>query len=176
MRLLYIGLLLLISASRAHASVSTVSFVELSRYTGRWYQLAANPMPFDADCVCSQQTLTSLSNGQIGVYNSCNRGTANGPFSDIRGVATVVDKETNAKLSVDFGLPFKGSYWIIALDSDYNWAIVSDASARSLFILSRTPQVSAQELQDLIEHAARQTDVSKLKLTDQKGCVYPQAG
>lgn len=58
-------------ASRLHTDLQTVSFVELSKYAGRWYQIARNPLKFEPlECACAQQTLLPAENGKISVYNS----------------------------------------------------------------------------------------------------------
>ena len=47
-----------------------------------------------------------------------------------------------------------GNYWIVDLDPNYQWAIVSDPSGQSGFLLSRTRSVSAAAYQDLLDRAA----------------------
>jgi apolipoprotein D and lipocalin family protein len=37
----------------------------------------------------------------------------------------IADNKTNAKLKVHFFWPFKGDYWIIYLDKNYQYAIIS---------------------------------------------------
>ena len=153
--------------------LETVPFVDVSRYTGRWYQISRNPLPFEGDCACSQQTLETNADGTLSVYNSCNDKTPSGPLREIRGFATNDDPTSNSKFTVDFSLPRKGQYWIIGLDADYRYAVVSDPSLRSLFILSKTPELSAELYQSAIEKAALQVDTGKLISTLQQGCNYP---
>ncbi len=59
----------------------------------------------------------------------------------MRGKARVVDKATGAKLKVSFFWPFWGSYWIIGLDADYQWAVVGHPNRNYLWILGRSPQM-----------------------------------
>lgn len=157
----------------AHAELKTVPSVDLQQYLGVWYQAAANPMPFDQGCVCSRQVLSLLNTGNVGVYNSCNDTTIDGPIKDISGTAVVVDKNTNAKLEVDFGMPYKGNYWIIGLDPQYRYAVVSDPTRLSLFILSREPVLDPTLYNEAVSMAATQVDTSKLIVTVQQGCQYP---
>ena len=42
--------------------------------------------------------------------------------------------------------PFWGDYWIIDLDEDYRWAVVSEAEGRFLWILAREPQMDEETL------------------------------
>ena len=164
---------LFISASVQASDLVTVPFVDPSRYVGVWYQMANNPAFFDRDCVCSRQALSIRKDGLLDVYNTCNNMTSSGPLREIRGKAKNLDSSTNAKFKVDFGLPTKGDYWIIALDADYRYAVVSEPSKKSLFILSRTPDMDAVLYEQAVAEAALQVDVSKLELTKHAGCTYP---
>lgn len=155
------------------AELKTVPYVDVSRYLGNWYQIARNPVFFENGCVCSRQQLTLREDGLVGVYNSCNRETADGALMEIRGVATNVDPTSNAKFKVDFNLPNKGDYWVIGVDADYRWAVVSEPAQKVLYILSKTPELSADLYQAALAEAAKQVDTSKLTLTSQVGCRYP---
>ena len=57
-----------------------------------------------------------------------------------------------------------GNYWIVDLDADYQWAIVSDPTGTSAFLLSRTRQVSPELYAELVERAAAK-GVSTANLT-----------
>jgi apolipoprotein D and lipocalin family protein len=58
----------------------------------------------------------------------------------------VVDKQTNAKLEVSFFWPFWGDYWIIDLDSAYQWAVVGHPNRSYLWILSRQDTLDEEVL------------------------------
>ncbi len=158
-------------AQQAHAQLRTVPYVEVERYLGTWYQIARNPLIFEGNCICSRQVL-SLGQGRVDVYNSCNEPTT-GALREIRGFATNNDPSSNAQFTVDFGLPQTGQYWIIGLDVGYRFAVVSDPSLRSLYILSKTPALAPELYEEAVALAAEQMDVSKLQLTPQAGCAYP---
>ncbi len=165
---------LLFLTSFASQAVETVEYVDLNQYLGRWYQIARNPMLFEPrNCVCAQQTLTLEDSGVVGVYNSCRKGSPEGELTDIQGTAKVTDPVSNAKLVVDFGLPFKGTYWIIGLHPEYKWAVVTDKDARSLYILSKTPMLSDELYQEALQAAEAQVPINKLLETSQVGCTYP---
>lgn len=157
----------------ANPGLETVPYVDVSRYLGRWYQIARNPLPFEGDCACAQQTLTVNADGNVGVYNSCNDKTPEGPLREIRGYAINDDPTTNARFTVDFFLPQKGQYWVIGLDQDYRYAVVSDPSHRSLYILSKTPELAPELIEEAVMKARRQVDTSRLQTTIQQGCQYP---
>jgi apolipoprotein D and lipocalin family protein len=167
-----IALLLPFTMVQAEENLQTVPYVDLSAYAGTWYQVAGIPQPFDKDCVCNRQVLTAQDDGTVGVRNTCNLKAPGGPLLSISGTATVVDTTTNAQLKVDFGMPEPGDYWIIALDREYRYAVVSEPSKKALFILSRTPVLETALYERAIDQAAAQVDTSALKITEQKNCSY----
>lgn len=176
---IFVASLMLVFAQFAHGvaansdELKTVDYVDLSLYAGTWYQIARKPVIFETGCVCSRQVLSPGSSGKINVLNTCNIFSPTGQVASIKGEAYSVDAKTNAKLKVDFGLPNKGDYWIIGLAKDYSWAVVTDPGNVSLYILSKTPDISAQNYQDALDSAAIQRDISVLERTLQNGCSYP---
>lgn len=160
----------------ATAEPTTVSYVDLSHYAGDWYEISHIPMFFErGNCACARQRLTGNADGTVGVYNSCNEGDASGPLTDIRGVATNDEPATNAKFTVDFNLPWKGTYWIVGLDSQYRYAVVTNKGADALYILSKTNTLAPDLYQEALDIAKAQSlKVEELVLTDHTKCSYPQ--
>lgn len=158
----------------AFADLITVPQVDLGRFAGTWYQIARNPIIFEpANCFCARQVLTPRADGKIDVYNSCNRDSLTGPLAEIRGTAEVSDPKIMSKLSVNFGSPIKGDYWIIALDKEYRYAVVTDRFKYSLYILSKTPTLDEVLYQQAVTDAQVQVKTNKLKMTPQLDCRYP---
>lgn len=153
--------------------LKTVPFVDINRYMGNWYEIAANPMPFEKDCVCSRQQLSLVDGGLVRVRNTCNDRTQRGPVREVVGSATNDDPTTNARFTVDFGMPDKGQYWVIALAPDYRYAVVSEPSRKALFILSKTPTLSEDLYASALREANSQVDVFQLVRTEQTDCTYP---
>lgn len=159
-------------ASAKHAPLQTVSNVDLERYLGKWYEIARFDQSFQKNCTAVTANYSLRKNGTIKVVNTCRKFSPRGKFKKAIGRARVVDKSTNAKLSVQFflkwlPLPFlSGKYWIIALDDDYQYAMVGDPTRQYLWILSRKPFLENETYQRLVDHAQNQGfDTNKLLLT-----------
>ncbi len=91
----------------------------------------------------------------------------NGRIKRTVGKAFVSDS-TNSKLRVQFFWPFRGDYWIIDLAPDYSWAVVSDRSRSSLWILSRTPKLDDKTLHHLLDKLVELGyDKSRIHFTQQ---------
>ena len=103
-----------VAFAKSKAALQTVPHVDLTRYVGRWYEIARYPTRFEKDCASDvTATYAQLSGGKIEVLNECRK--ADGQTKRSKGTANVVDKRTNAKLKVTFFWPFSGNYWIIDL-------------------------------------------------------------
>ena len=147
--------------------LTTVPRVELTRYVGRWFEIAKYPNRFERDCDRDVKALyTRLEDGSIEVENSCIQ--ANGKPKVSKGKAKVADERTNAKLKVKFFWPFYGDYWVIDLDPQYRWAVVGEPHRKYLWILSRHPHMDAAEYASITSRlAAKGYDATKLVTVNQ---------
>jgi apolipoprotein D and lipocalin family protein len=154
-KLILISTLLLpfyITAQTENTEPETVSSVNLTRYTGLWYEIAKIPNRFQKDCAGNTTAVYSLNNdGTIKVVNSCLED--DGSVNTSEGVAKVVDKKTNSKLEVSFvrilGINFFwGDYWIIGLGDNYEYAVVGTPDRKYGWILSRTKKLPPDKLDE----------------------------
>ena len=150
----------------------TVDFVDIERYMGLWYEIARYPVPFDEDGVAVTAEYTLNEDGTVSLINSSLVGTLDGPPNSIEGVAQVVDEETNAKFAVTFDRPdlegIEFAYWIIELDEDYQYAVVTNDTRFVLYILSRTPTLEDAVYEDLLFRVVKKGfDADRLELTPQ---------
>lgn len=171
---IFTALLICISSlSVARSTVKTVPLVDAQKFAGTWYRISANPIIVEPACACARQVLTPKADGTIAVYNSCNKGDRSGKLVEIRGTAIAKDASVS-KLAVDFGLPWKGSYWIVAVDVYYRYAVVTDSLGYSLYVMSRAPVLSDELYDEALAAAkANNVNISRLKVQSQQGCNYP---
>jgi apolipoprotein D and lipocalin family protein len=102
--------------------LETVKQVDLRRYAGKWYEIAAFPQRFQKGCTCTTAEYEMTDQGWIRVINTCHKDSPEGKLSVARGKAFIVPGSGNAKLRVQFFWPFRGDYWIIDLAEDYSYA------------------------------------------------------
>ncbi|MFB8249939.1 lipocalin family protein [Streptomyces sp. NPDC001046] len=121
-----------------------VDRVEVDRYLGTWFQVAAIPQLFEIQCAKNVKAdYTATAAGTLGVRNTCT--TWLNTTSSVTGEAKPLDA-SGARLNVAF-LKIAGSYLhgedanyiVTGLDPSYRWAVVTDSDRRSGFVLSRTP-------------------------------------
>lgn len=128
-----------------------VPHVDLERYAGRWYEIARVPNRFQDQCardVVAEYQIDE--DGRIRVINSC--AEEDGKMSRARGVAKIVDQETNARLKVSFvsflGIrPFWGDYWILGLGDQYEYAVIGTPDRKYGWILARRPDPDPETLE-----------------------------
>ncbi|HZX31695.1 MAG TPA: lipocalin family protein [Rhodocyclaceae bacterium] len=164
-------LLLLMSAAAGAAAdpaVRSVQEVDLARYAGKWYEIARYPMFFQRNCLGDVTAqYTPLADDCISVTNRCRTDSG---VDEANGKACTVPGTNNAQLHVSFFWPFRSDYWIIGLDPGYRWAVVGRPDHKYLWILSRTPQLPKEQLDQALKIAADQGyDVGQLKYTQQSG-------
>lgn len=154
--------------SMPQQDLPTVAQVDVARYAGTWYEIARLPMPFQKQCAANVTAQYSLNaNNTITVLNRCQR--ADGTWSQAEGLARPKN-QTNSRLSVSFlpkalrWLPFGQSpYWVMALDNDYQYAMIGQPNRKYLWLLSRTPQMDENVYQAyLFQAQAQGYDVSKV--------------
>jgi len=148
--------------------LEVVDSVDLDRYLGRWYEIASYPAWFQKNCTAVTADYSLRDDGNIEVINSCRKKTLDGKLKQSKGKAKVVDETTNAKLKVSFFGPFWGTYWIIDLDPEYQWAVVGGPSRKYLWVLSRTPQMDEKLLDEILSRLpAKGYDPERLNRTPQ---------
>ena len=150
--------------------VQAIPSVDLTRYAGRWHEIARFPNRFQQ--ACARETTADyelLEGGAIRVTNRCLR--ADGSALEAVGRARLADpKGPSSRLKVRFApawlsfLPMVwGDYWILDLDDEYSIALVGDPGRKYLWILARSPEPSDSLYQRMVATAAAQGfDVSRL--------------
>lgn len=149
MKMIFISLVLLLSTS------NTMAF-ELDKYLGTWHEIYSIPNRFQKDCYNVTAEYSLKQNKNIKVINTCR--DKNGEFKkEIEGEAVVKDL-SKKYLKVYFFRPFGinlfgGDYYILAIEENYNWALVGTLDFKYGWVLSRSPSLKKEEL-DLIKKEA----------------------
>jgi apolipoprotein D and lipocalin family protein len=160
---------LLFAGCASRPPLATVPSVDLSRYTGRWYEIAKYPNFFERNCAADTTAEYSANpDGSIKVVNKSIG--KNGKPMQVTGRATVAPGSQNAKLKVSFAGPFSGAYLVIGLDEkNYSWAVVGHPSRQFLWILAREPKLPAATYQQILKLVAeRGYDTSRIEAMRQE--------
>jgi len=153
---------------------STVASLDVERYMGTWYEIAKYPNRFQKKCISDTRAEYQLqANGRVQVTNRCK--TEDGSLDEAIGEARQVGISTSPKLQVRFApawlawLPVVwGNYWVIDLDPAYQLVAVSEPEREYLWVLSRTPQASAEAYDALLARLKTQGfELGRLERTTQ---------
>lgn len=154
--------------------VKTVSAVDLNQYIGKWYEIGSIPQFFNTGCNCTTAEYSFNADGTVKVFNRCELGSPGGRDNTIEGKARVVNGSNGSKLQVKFAVSPWAPYWIIELEENYQYAVVSDPARGTLFVLSRTPQMDEALYNELLGKAAAQgININRVRKTAQtEACNY----
>jgi len=161
---------------------ATANPVDLSRYAGRWFEIARLPMPFQKAGEAALAEYGSNPDGTLSVHNIAIR--PDGSQHDIRGYAKVLNPPENTKLAVRFRtwfgplipVPKAGNYWVLHVDDRYQEAIVGTPNRKYLWLLARTATIPGPRYAALVATAeALGFDMSRLIQTSPRSATqsYP---
>jgi len=153
-RTLVLGVLLLLGGCLGTPpGVKPVGNFDAQRYLGSWYEIARLDHVFERGLDGVTATYTLNDDGSVRVLNRGYR-TKKSEWAEAEGVARFVGDDTTGHLKVSFFGPFSSSYVVFELDHDnYDYAFVSGYSNSYLWLLARTPEVSAELRERFVQRA-----------------------
>jgi len=133
---------------------SSLSFY-LDRYLGNWWQVASIPQPYAEGCVRQSANYRSNNPELINITNFCYDGQGN-VVRTIEGSGEVISTGGDPELIVNFpGTPQVDSVNYVIYSTDYNhYAIVGSPDGSTLFLLTRSKQISQSFYDQLVRKAA----------------------
>lgn len=129
----------------------TVRHVDLDRYMGEWFVIANIPYFLEKGKVASSDTYRMRPDGRMDNIYTFRKKSFDAPEKQWKGVAWVVDRETNATWKVRLFWPLTSTYLVIHLDPDYRWSVVGNPSGKLLWILARKRSLPEHEYRDILE-------------------------
>ena len=150
--LLIMSLISLLSC-QSTKELKTVTEVDISKYAGKWYEIARLPNRFEKGMICVTANYSIREDGKIEVINQGHSEENPTEVKKAKGVAWVPDSTEPGRLKVSFFRPFYGRYYIIALDKDYKYALVGNPSREYLWILARTKSLDSSIYNELLNTA-----------------------
>jgi apolipoprotein D and lipocalin family protein len=126
-------------------------------YTGTWYEIGRRPMSLTNGCVAGGTTYTPKGGEKVQVLDFCYKPSPSGKRETIGGPAEITDPGSNAKLHVSYRvlgfITLPRDYWVLARADDYSWFISADPSFHDLWIYTRSPHPSSEDVAALVARA-----------------------
>lgn len=167
------ALALMLAASGAMASppppIQPVAHVDLPRFMGKWYLIAAIPTRFGKDAYNAVETYTLQPDGNVYTTFSFHESGSDGPFKHIQSTGYVKAGTGNAEWGVALFWPFKLQYIVAYLKPDYSQMIVARDKRDYVWVFARTPDVSPADYAALVKHVeALGYPISQLRKVPQR--------
>ena len=154
-------------ATRPPEGVQPVKDFDVQRYAGHWVELARTDQRFEKGLIQTTADYTPQADGTVRVVN---RGydPKKREWRSVEGTARFIGEPTTAALKVSFFGPFYGGYNVVALDPNYQWALVIGSDVDAMWILSRTRALPPGVRNRLLAHArSLGVDLDKVVWVDQ---------
>lgn len=149
-----LSLFFLNSCSGIPKGAKAVSPFELDKYLGVWHEIARLDMRFEKDLNNVTATYTLNENGTVKVNNQ-GYNFVTKEWKQAIGKAKFAGKTNEARLKVSFFGPFYAAYNVIALDENYQYALVVSSNLKYLWILSREKTMPEDVKADYVAQAKK---------------------
>ena len=165
-----VALALLLSACASKGpEMKTVDYVDLDRFMGDWYVIANIPTFLEKGAHNAVETYALNDDGTIATTFVFRDGSFDGEKKRYTPKGFVRDDGTNAHWGMRFIWPIKADYRIVYLNEDYSQTIIARQKRDFVWIMARTPEISAEDYNKLIDFAASiGYDVSEIERVPQR--------
>ena len=140
----------------------------IKKYLGTWYEIARFDFRFERNL---NNTTAEYSLNDDGTVKAINRGYnyKTRKWKQAVGKAKFVSDPEEAKLKVSFFGPFYGGYNVLAVDSEYKYALVAGQNLKYLWLLSREKTIPEGIKENYLRIAkGLGYDIAKLIWVEQK--------
>jgi apolipoprotein D and lipocalin family protein len=131
-----------------------VAHVDIDRFMGRWYVIAAIPSPPEREAFNAVETYVLRSDGKIQTTFRYRDGAYDGKLKSMHPVGIVQPDTGNAIWGMQFIWPINAEYVIAHLEPDYSAAIVGRSKRDYVWIMARTPVIPEAEYKKMVARVA----------------------
>ncbi len=142
-------------ASNVKIDAEPVENFKIERYLGDWYEIGRFDFKWEKNMKNVRANYSMNKDGSIKVTNSGYDFVAKKDKQSIGKAKFAGPQKDIANLKVSFFGPFYSAYKVIALDEDYQYALVAGANKKLLWILSRTNELPSDIRESYIQIAQK---------------------
>ena len=141
--------------------VRSADKLDLRRYAGTWYELARVPNKLETNCSADvTATYRVLGDGSMSLVTRCvdNAERVNVAVAQAQSLPGAPAQMRLSYLPswLDWWPLSHDEHWVVMVDNDYRYAVVSDPSRESLSILSRTPMIEPRTYDSIVSRLREQ--------------------
>jgi len=130
--------------------IATVPKVELPKFMGDWYVIAAIPTFIEKESFNAIENYALDADGTIKTTFTFNKGSLNGPKKTYEPRGFVVENSGNALWGMQFIWPIKAEYKIAYLNADYTQTVIARNARDYVWIMARSPKIDETDYQHLV--------------------------
>ena len=151
-------------ASTSQPPIATVAQVDLPKFMGAWYVIAAIPTAIETQSYNAVESYQLNKDGTIATTFTFNKGSLDGTLKTYQPRGFVVENTGNARWGMQFVWPIKAEYLIAYLDEAYTKTIIARNARDYVWIMARQAHLSDDEYAALVQKVADMGyDTSKLR-------------
>ncbi|HET6554308.1 MAG TPA: lipocalin family protein [Dyella sp.] len=148
--------------------ITPVRHVDVGRYMGDWYVIAAIPTYFERHAYGAVESYALRPDGRVQTTFRYRAGAANGELKTMHATGLVHADSGNAVWGMQFVWPVKAEYIIAWLDPDYRAVIIARNKRDYVWIMARTPTIPQEQYDLLVARvSAMGYDLAKLRKVPQ---------
>lgn len=145
--------LLLASCSSALQPIEPVTSVDLPRFMGRWYVIAAIPTPASQAAHNAVETYRLTPDGEVCTWFRFRQGSFISPVDLIHSTASIKANSGNAEWTITFFWLFQFQYLVGWLNADYSQVLIVRDDRDYLWYMARQPRVSSADYHAMLKRA-----------------------
>lgn len=147
----------------------TVRNVDLQRFMGDWYVIAAIPTTIEKEAYNAIERYELRPDGTIATTFTFRKGGFDGKPKEYNPTGFVRDREHNSTWGMQFIWPIKAEFLISYLDPAYTQTIIARNARDYVWIMARTPEIPAADYERLVAMIAGWGyDTSELRKVPQR--------
>ncbi len=137
-------------ATESLPPIPLVRSIELERYMGDWYVIAAIPTFIEKNSFDAVESYKLDPDGTIATTFTFREGGFDGKLKRYNPRGFVVENTNNALWGMQFIWPIKGEFRIAYVDPEYRRTIVARNARDYVWLMARTPQIPEDDYRELV--------------------------
>lgn len=129
-------------ATNSMPSIATVPQVDLPKFMGDWYVIAAIPTAIETEAYNAIESYKVEADGSIATTFTFNKGSYDGKLKTYQPRGFVIENTGNAVWGMQFVWPIKAEYRIAYLDPSYTQTVIARNARDYVWIMARSPKIS----------------------------------
>lgn len=132
------------------SEIKPVPQVDISKFMGDWYVIAAIPTLIETQAYNAIEHYKLNADGTIATTFTYYKGGFDGPLKTYHPKGFVQPNTGNAIWGMQFIWPIKADYRIAYLDQNYQRTVIARNARDYVWIMARTPMIAASEYNEMV--------------------------